>query len=136
MPRAPLPPELERFIQAPRKAVVATITADGAPVSTATWYEWVDERIVLTMDATGRRIQNLRRDPRLALTVLGETWYNHVSLLGRMVEEHPDRDYAVIDRLSQRYEGTPYPDRDFECIYVLAAIERWHTWGDPASENS
>jgi hypothetical protein len=94
----------------------------------------VDGRIVLTMDASGHRIRNLRRDPRVALTVLGDIWYNHVSLLGRMVEEHPDQDYAVIDRLSHRYEGEPYPDRDFECIYVLVEVDRWHTWGDPASE--
>jgi PPOX class probable F420-dependent enzyme len=134
VPRAPLPPELERFLEKPRKAVVATVTEAGAPVSTATWYEWVDGRVVLTMDASGHRIRNLRRDPRVALTVLGDTWYNHVSLLGRMAEEHPDQDYAVIDRLSQRYEGEPYPDRDFECIYVLVEVDRWHTWGDPASE--
>jgi PPOX class probable F420-dependent enzyme len=134
VPGAPLPPELERFLEKPRPAVVATITQDGGPVSTATWYEWTGGRIVLTMDAAGKRIGNLRRDPRVALTVLGDSWYNHVSLLGRMVEEHPDPDFAVIDRLSQRFEGRPYPDRDWECVYVLVEIDRWHTYGDPASE--
>lgn len=135
MPRGPLPPELERFLAKPRQAIVATLTKDGSPVSTATWYEWADGRIVLTMDADGHRIRNLRRDPRVALTVLGDVWYNHLSVLGRMIEEHPDSDFAVIDRLSQRYTGEPYPERGFQCLYVLAEVERWHKYGDPAAEN-
>jgi PPOX class probable F420-dependent enzyme len=134
MPRAPLPSELERFVAKPRPAVVATITKDGSPISTATWYEWVDGRVLLTMDASGHRIQNLRRDPRVALTVLGESWYNHVSLLGRVVEIGDDPEFAAIDRLSRRYEGRPYPERDWQCVYVLFEVERWHTYGDPAAE--
>jgi PPOX class probable F420-dependent enzyme len=134
MPAAPLPPELERFLAKPRPAVVATITEAGSPVTTATWYEWVDGRVLLTMDAAGHRIRNLRRDPRVALTVLGDSWYNHVSLLGRAVELRDDPDFVEIDRLSMRYEGRPYPERDWKCVAVLVEVERWHTWGDPASE--
>lgn len=135
MPQAPLPPELEPFLAKPRPAVVATITEDGSPVSTPTWYEWADGRLILSMDALGHRIQNLRRDPRLTLTVLGDDWYNQVSLLGRMAEEYPDSDWSVTDRLSERYLGEPYADRDFACLCVVVDVERWHTFGDPASES-
>ena len=135
MPEAPLPAELERFLEKPRQAVVATTTADGAPVSTPTWYEYGDGRLVLSMDAGGHRIQNLRRDPRLTLTVLGDDWYNQVSMLGRVLEEYSDSDWAVTDRLSQRYLGEPYGSKDFDCVYVIAEVERWHAFGDPASEN-
>jgi PPOX class probable F420-dependent enzyme len=133
MPSAPLPPELERFLAKPRPAVVGTITADGSPVTTATWYEWADGRILLTMDASGRRIRNLRRDPRVALTVLGESWYDHLSLLGRAVEIRDDPDFSDVDRLSIRYDGRPYEPRDWSSVSVLVEIERWHTWGDPAA---
>ncbi len=71
MSRAPLPPELERFLTKPRPAVVSTLRPDGSPVTTVTWYEWLAGRVLLTMDADGRRIRNIRRDPRVALTVLG-----------------------------------------------------------------
>lgn len=133
MPRVPLPPELERFLAQPRPAVVATIGPDGSPVTAATWYDWVDGRILLTMDAAGFRVRNLRQDPRVALTVLGESWYTHLSLLGRAVEIHDDPDLADVDRLSLRYQGKPYDPRDWASASVLVDVERWHTWGDPSA---
>ncbi len=136
MPRAPLPPELERFLEKPRPAVVGTIAPDGSPVTTATWYDWVDGRILLTMDAAGRRVRNLRRDPRVSLTVLGNSWYNQLSLLGRAVEIRDDPDFADTDRLSIRYEGKPYEERDFTSVSVLVEVERWHTWGDPGAPDA
>ena len=133
MPKAPLPPELGRFVAAPRPAVVGTVRPDGSPVTTGTWYGWEDGRLLLTMDASGPRIRNLRNNPRVALTIFGESWYDHVSLLGAVVELRDDPDLADLDRLSMRYDGTPYPDRDIRCVSVLVAIERWHTWGDPGA---
>lgn len=133
MPKAPLSPELERFVAGPRPAVVGTVRPDGRPVTTAVWYGWEDGRLLLTMDANGPRIRNLRNDPRVALTILGESWYDHVSLLGTLVEVRDDPDLADLDRLSLRYDGTPYPDRDIRCVSVLVAIERWHTWGSPGT---
>ncbi len=133
MPAAPLPPELERFLAAPRPAVVATLTADGSPVTTPTWYESSDGRLVLIMGATGRRVANLRRDGRLALTVLGERWYDHVSLLGHVVEIRDDPDFVDVDRLAQRYWGKPYEPRDWASVTVVVEIDRWHTYGDPAA---
>ena len=136
MPDAPLPPQLARFLEKPRPAVIATIRADGSPVTAATWYEWADGRVLVTMDAAGRRIRNIRRNPSVAITVLGDSWYTHVSLLGRVVEIRDDPDFAAIDRLSMRYDGKPYEPRDWLCVSALIEIERWHTWGDPASADA
>jgi PPOX class probable F420-dependent enzyme len=133
VPPAPLPAELERFLDPPRAAVVATLRHDGAPVTTATWYQWEDGRILLNMDADGRRIRNLRRDPRVALTVFGDDMNTHLSLLGTVVEIRDDPEFADVDRLSQRYEGRPYAERDWQSITVLVEVERWHTWGDPVA---
>ncbi len=131
MPRAPLPPELGRFLAAPRPAVVATIGQDGGPVTAATWYEWAEGRFLLSMEARGRRIQNIRRDPRVSLTVLADSWYSHVSLLGRAVEIRDDADFSDVDRLSGRYLGEPYGEYDAALFSVIVEVERWHTYGDP-----
>jgi PPOX class probable F420-dependent enzyme len=135
VPAAPLPDELRRFLAAPRKAVVGTVRPDGAPVTTACWYGLdADGRLVLSMDVESHRLRHLRADPRLGLTVVGDDWYNHVSVLARAVEFRRDEELADIDALSQRYDGAPYEDRDYSGMTVLAEIERWHTWGDPAAE--
>ena len=127
----PLPPELDLFVREPHAAVVGTVDPDGAPVTTACWYDWDGERFTLSMGAESPRQRNLRRDPRVALTVLGEDWYEHVSLLGRAVEFGADDDLAGIDELSKRYLGEPYEDRSFRGVIVVAEAERWHIWGSP-----
>jgi PPOX class probable F420-dependent enzyme len=135
MPAAPLPAELVSFLAGPRRAVVGTVRGDGSPVTTACWYGLQDDgRILLSMDRDSHRLRHLRAEPRVALTVLGDDWYNQLSLLGRVVESRDDADLADIDALSQRYLGEPYDDRYYTGVSVLFEIERWHTWGDPAGE--
>src|SRR5262245_52688063 len=135
MPAAPLPPELVRFLNAPRRAVVGTVRDDGSPVTTACWYGLEDDgRILLTMDRDSHRLRHLSEEPRVALTVLGDDFYNQLSVLGRAVEIREDPGLADIDELSQRYLGEPYEDRDYNGMSVLVEIDRWHTWGDPAGE--
>jgi PPOX class probable F420-dependent enzyme len=135
VPAAPLPSELVGFLRKPRQAVVGTVRSDGAPVTTACWYGLQDDgRILLTMDRDSYRLQHLREEPRLALTVLGDDWYNQLSILGRAVEVRGDADLVDIDGLSQHYLGEPYEDRSYNGVTVLVEIARWHTWGDPAGE--
>lgn len=136
MPPGPLPPELQRFVAKPRHAVVGTVRDDGVPVTTACWYG-IDEqgRLILSMGYEGHRHRHIRGNPRVALTVLGDDWYNHVSMLGRAVEFRSDDDLADIDALSQRYESEPYADREYRGMTVLVEIDHWHTWGNPAAEN-
>jgi PPOX class probable F420-dependent enzyme len=135
VPPAPLPPELQRFVAAPRRAVVGTVRDDGTPVTTACWYG-VDERgrLVLSMSDDSHRLRHIRANARVALTILGENWYHHVSVIGTAVELGSDDDLADIDALSQRYEGVPYEDRDYRGVTVYVEVERWHIWGDPAAE--
>ena len=135
MPRSPLPAELARFLAKPRHAVVGTVREDGAPVTSACWYGLAaDGRVVLSMGEESHRLRHLREEPRVALTVLGDSWYAHLSVLGRAVEFRSDRDLADIDGLSNRYEGVPYEDRDYRGVTVLVEVDAWHTWGDPAAE--
>ncbi len=137
MPAAPLPPELRQFIEKPRHAVVGTARDDGAPVTTPCWYGIDDDgRLVISMGDDSHRLRHLQSNPRVALTVLGDDWYSHVSILGRAVELRPDPDLADIDDLSQRYEGVPYEDRSYCGVTAFVEIEHWHTWGDPAAEAS
>ena len=134
MPKAPLPPELERFVRAPHPAVVATVRPDGSPATTATWYDWDDGRVLLSIVASSPRARNLRNDPRLSLTILAKSWYHHVSLLGRVIELRDDPELADLDRLSLRYFGKRYPNRELRCISAVMEVERWHSFGDPGAK--
>lgn len=131
MPTLPFPDRIRDLLRKPNPAVVATLRSDGHPVSVATWYLLEDDdRVLLNMDATRVRLQHLRADPRLSLTVLDEgNWYTHVSLVGRVDELRDDADLADIDRLSRHYGGRPYPVRDSPRVSASMTVERWHGWG-------
>ena len=132
MPRVPVPPEVDEFLAKANPAVVATIRPDGSPHTAATWYDWENGRVLLNMEDTRKRLDYLRRDPRVALTVLsGESWYHHVSLLGRIVSIEEDADMHDIDRLALRYTGKPYRKRDRQRFSAWMEPERWHAWPLP-----
>jgi PPOX class probable F420-dependent enzyme len=115
--------------------VVATIRPDGDLHTAATWYDWSDDgTVLLNMDASRRRLAHMRADPRVALTILDEqSWYSHVSLIGRVRELRRDPGLADIDRLALRYTGRPFSGRGRDSWTAIVEVERWHSWGDPGS---
>ena len=127
MPRAPLPENLVEFLKQPHAAVIATVRSDGAPYSAATWYDWEGGKVLVNMDFERLRLSHIRRDPRVAITVLDiMDWYRAVTVLGRVVELHDDEGLADIDRLSMRYRGEPYWNRDRKRVTALIEPELWH----------
>lgn len=129
MPHAPLPDDVVAFLAQPHIAVVASLDRRDSPHTAATWYDWVDGRILLSMDDSRVRLKYLRRDPRLALTVLDrEDWYRHVSLSGVVEELLPDTGLRDIDRLALRYTGAPYATRDLPRTSAWMRVDRWHGW--------
>lgn len=135
MPELPFPDDVRALLAKPNPAVVSTLRKDGQPVSVATWYLLEGDRILLNMDSTRTRVGHLRRDPRLTLTVLDEdSWYTHVSVIGRVGELIDDAELADIDRLSQHYGDRPYPNRDSPRVSAWMTIERWHGWGAARAE--
>ena len=82
------------------------------------------------MDESRSRLQHMRRDPQVAITILAQDdWYSHVSIFGRVVEIRADDDLADIDRLSRRYRGEAYWNRDRKSVTALVEPDRWFTWG-------
>jgi PPOX class probable F420-dependent enzyme len=129
MPAAPVPPSVDRFLDGPNIAVVATLCADGSPHTAATWYDWEAGRLLLNMDHSRARLGHMRRDPRVSVTVIDrEDWYRHITLTGRVSETYDDEGLADIDRLALRYTGQAYLTRDSRRVSAWVDVERWHGW--------
>jgi PPOX class probable F420-dependent enzyme len=128
MPKPPLPPEIEEFLAQPNPAVVATLALDGSPHSAATWYLWEHGQALVNMDSSRKRLEHLRRDPRVSLTVLGkDEWYRQVTLRGRATLQ-PDDDLNDIDRIARYYTGDRYSDRERESVSAWIEVESWYGW--------
>ncbi|HEV2637636.1 MAG TPA: PPOX class F420-dependent oxidoreductase [Actinocrinis sp.] len=131
MPTTPVPAEIAEFLSKPNPAVMASNRPDGQPVSVATWYLYDEGRILVNLSDFRKRLDYLRADPRVSLTVLAsETWYSHVSVQGRIVSLEKDPDTAAIDRIARHYTGADYPVRDQGRVSAWIEIDRWHAWGD------
>jgi PPOX class probable F420-dependent enzyme len=129
MAHPPVSPEIDTFLRRPNPAIIATLQPDGSPNSVATWYVWEDERVLVNMDGSRARLAWMRADPRVALTVLDDDWYTHVSLRGRVVSIEHDTDLADIDRIATHYGAGPYHDRDRDSWSAWIEVTAWHGWG-------
>jgi PPOX class probable F420-dependent enzyme len=129
MPKPPLPATLQDFLSQPNPSVIASVRPDGTPHSAATWYLWDDGRVLVNMADTRKRLDNMRADPRVSLTVMGQDdWYHQVTLKGRIAEIADDADLAGIDRLSTHYTGNSYARREQKRVNAWIEVESWYGW--------
>lgn len=126
----PLSDDHKSFLSQANPSVIGTARPDGQPVTVPTWYLLDDDRILVNMDSTRKRIAYLREDPRVSLTVLAaDDWTSHLSLRGRIVEWSEDEDLSDIDRVARHYGLDRYPDRSGKRVSAWIEVEQWHAWG-------
>ncbi len=130
MSKSPLSDAAKGMLAKANPAVISTVRSDGQPVSAATWYLLRGDQILVNMDEGRKRLEHLRKDPRVSLTVIDESdWYTHVTVIGRVSEMYDDEGLADIDALSRHYTGEPYPTRNRARVSALIDVDRVHGWG-------
>jgi PPOX class probable F420-dependent enzyme len=92
---------------------VATLMPSGAPHSVAVWLGLEGDRVAFFTQPSSQKALNLGRDPRVAISITDhESPYRTAQIRGRVVETlEGDAALEVIDRLSNRYTGQPFPMR-------------------------
>ena len=101
------------LLEAPNFAMLGSLRKDGTPQVNPIWVD-VDDGQVLVNSAEGRAWPaNVRRDPRVTLTVPNqENPYEYVTIRGRVVEDTHEGADAHIDQLAKKYLGVDtYPYR-------------------------
>ena len=101
------------LLEAPNFAMLGSLRKDGTPQVSPLWVD-VDDGQVLVNSAEGRAWPaNVRRDPRVTLTVPNqENPYEYVTIRGRVVEDTHEGADAHIDQLAKKYLGVDtYPYR-------------------------
>jgi PPOX class probable F420-dependent enzyme len=90
-------------------AVLSTLEPDGTPHSTVVWVKRDDDDLVFALPKGRRKIANLNRDPRAAVVIFdAANPYESAQVQGTAsIEEDPDG--TLVDELSQKYTGGPYP---------------------------
>ena len=88
---------------------------DGSPQSVPAWVGRAADHIILCTGENSLKARNTARDPRVALSLVHfSDPYSEVQIRGRVVERRPDPDLKIMDPISLKYTGKPFPFRNPE----------------------
>jgi PPOX class probable F420-dependent enzyme len=111
----PLSAEIKQLIDRPNFVHLATVMPDGSPSSTPVWVGREGDRLLICTSEGSLKARNTQRDPRVALSIVDfHDPYMEAQLRGRVVERRPDPELKIIDPISRKYIGKPFPMRSYE----------------------
>jgi PPOX class probable F420-dependent enzyme len=120
-----LEPDVRQVLDGAPIAHVASLLPDGAPHSVPVWIGTEGDRIAILTGPGSRKARNLRRDPRVALSLTpADNPFRPVIIRGRVVEwVEGDAGWEIVDRIATKYIGGPY-SRDEERVVALIEPDR------------
>ena len=78
---------VRKLLESPNFAHLATVMPDGSPQVTPVWVDYDGEHVLVDTAEGRQKPRNLRRDPRVALSVVDQgNAYAWVAIRGRVVE--------------------------------------------------
>jgi PPOX class probable F420-dependent enzyme len=118
--------DTKRLIDRPNFAHLATLMPDGSPQSVPVWIGREGEHLVVCTGENSLKAKNTRRDPRVALSIVdSDDPYSEVQIRGRVVERRPDPQLKILDPISHKYTGRPFPFRNpEERVALVIEIEK------------
>lgn len=101
-------------------AHLASLLPDGSPHSVPMWIGMHGDKIAVLTGPDSRKAKNLRRDPRVAISLTPPNDpFRPIVIRGRVVEWiDGDAGWQIVDAIATKYIGSPYP-RDDERVVAL-----------------
>lgn len=123
--RTELPEPARDLIEGKNFAHLATVMRDGSPQVSPVWIALRGDNILINTAEGRLKTRNMRRDPRVAISIAGQdNAYQRVSIRGRVIEMTHEGADADIDMLAKKYVGADsYPGRTPSEQRVTVIIE-------------
>ena len=120
-----LDPEIRRALDDAPLVHLATVLPDGAPHSVTIWAAAHGDRIAILTGPDSPKARNIRRDPRVALSLTPVDQPNMpIAIRGRVVEWiEGDEVWEIIDPIAMKYIGMPY-DHSIDRVVMLIEPDR------------
>ena len=137
-----LPKDVRELLDSPNYVHLSTLRADGSPRNWVVWVGLEGDNILICSTDCSWKSKDMRRDPRVALSVVDlANPYRMAVIQGRVVEVRNDEGCRYMDPISFKYTGDPFPSRgpDRVCFVIEVAKARQTTLGfvhRPASRES
>jgi PPOX class probable F420-dependent enzyme len=117
------------LLSATTLAHVATLGPNGEPQVSPVWFDW-DGTFLRFAQISGyqQKVRNLRRDPRIALSIVDPAnTYRYLEIRGTVERIDPDPDWTFINAMAKKYLGQdryPYGKPDDTWAVVVIRPQR------------
>jgi PPOX class probable F420-dependent enzyme len=120
-----LPDEVRALLEAPNYVHLTTLRANGSPRNHVVWVGLEGDHILICTSDWTWKAKDMRRDPRVAMSVTdGANPYRMAAVQGRVIEERSDEDCQLMDPISVKYTGEPFPSRGPDRVCFVIAAEK------------
>ena len=121
----PIPADVRELLDAPNYVHLSTLRADGSPRNWVVWVGLEGEHILICTSDAIWKAKDMRRDPRVALSVTDlEDPYRMAAIQGRVLEVRLDEGCRYMDPISLKYTGAPFPSRGADRVCFVIAVEK------------
>ncbi|MEU9448403.1 PPOX class F420-dependent oxidoreductase [Streptomyces sp. NPDC048277] len=106
-------------------ASVATLGPGGAPQNSVVWFKREGDTVLFSSTDGRQKVRNLRRDPRVSLTVFDLANPYHSAEIRGTAEILPDEDKRLPYELSHKYLGIDPPaEKEDETRVIIRVVPR------------
>jgi PPOX class probable F420-dependent enzyme len=103
-------PKAQALLSRPNFAHLSTLMPDGSPNTTPVWVGVLGDNLVIVSGESSPKVRNLRRDPRLSLSVIGfHDPYEEAQIRGGVVEFRDYRTSRSWTRSRTSTSGSSFP---------------------------
>jgi hypothetical protein len=101
-------------------------TTRRSPQSVPVWIGREGERLVVCTGEGSLKAKNTRRDSRVAISIVDfNNPYEEVQIRGKVIERRSDSDFTMMDAISHKYTGKPFPFRSPEGrVALIIEVEK------------
>jgi PPOX class probable F420-dependent enzyme len=119
----PIPGDVRKLLEAPNYVHLSTPRAAGSPRNWVVWAGLEDDHILVCTSDAIAKAKDMRRDPRVALSLTDNANpYRLAAIQGRVVEVRSDEGCRYMDPISFKYTNAPFPSRGPDRVcFVIAA---------------
>ena len=119
--------EIAEFLKLPLLSNLATLRPDGSPHLAPVWHLYDGERLLILSSPTSVKVQNLRGDPRIGISIPRETEPHGFVQVNGTAQLSEEWDRQVLWDMSINYqgeeEGKRYAEETYRSMeFVLIAI--------------
>ena len=119
--------EVRALLEECRTLQVATLNRDGSPHLTTLWFAVVDDAIVFETFSKSQKIQNLKRDPRIAVLAEAGTYYGElrgvsINAKAELVQD-PERVHGLAFQVMRR-NSPGVPEEQLKALAQQMARKR------------